>query len=63
MIKKCTGYKMYCDVCGKQIGGVFSGKDAAYIYATCGGCKVPGTSFVYCSKQCLENFGKKVEKG
>lgn len=29
MIKTCKAYKLTCDACGRQIGGVFARKDIA----------------------------------
>lgn len=30
MIKTCKAYKLTCDACGRQIGGIFARKDIAY---------------------------------
>lgn len=30
MIKPCKAYKLTCDACGRQIGGIFARKDIAY---------------------------------
>ena len=60
MIKRCTAYKLYCDACGRRIGGVFADKASATLYALCDyhACEeLPGEAF--CSPACRE----KLEKG
>lgn len=56
MIKKCTGYKLYCDVCGKQLGGVFGSKESATVYAIMSGYYRRKQKQFFCSFRCRDEL-------
>ena len=52
MIKSCTGYKFFCDVCGKQLGGIFGSHESATAYAIMSGYYLRKHKQFYCSFDC-----------
>lgn len=62
MIKKRTAYSIYCDVCGKEIGGVFRKKDFAEIYAAVNGSTTPDLQGHFCSVACRDKLIQDEEK-
>ena len=67
MIKKATGYKLFCDACGKNLGGVFGSKETATVYAIMSGYYLRKYEQFYCSFMCrnilIRQANAKVKKG
>ena len=62
MIKRCTGYKLFCDAGGARLGGIIGSKANAQLYAAGMGYTRCDFPYHFCSTQCKNKLEKQVAK-